>query len=83
MTVTVATQIVRSKYIGFDPKIMLLMLTDNQFAHKMLNEILLPAGLEKSSVLPVLDRFLKLKTDLFLDMKLKNRSINLFLQYTD
>ena len=33
------------------------------------------AGLEKSSVLPVLDRFLKLKTDLFLDKKLKNRSI--------
>ena len=29
------------------------------------------AGLEKSSVLPVLDRFLKLKTDLFLDKKLK------------
>ena len=34
-------------------------------------------GLEKSSVLPVLDRFLKLKTDLFLDKKLKNRSIKL------
>ena len=33
------------------------------------------AGLEKSSVLPVLDRFLKLKTDLFLNKKLKNRSI--------
>ena len=32
-------------------------------------------GQEKSSVLPVLDRFLKLKTDLFLDRKLKNRSI--------
>ena len=28
---------------------------------------MLVAGLEKSSVLPVLDRFLKLKTDLFLD----------------
>ena len=45
------------------------------------------AGLEKSSVLPVLDRFLKLKTDLFLDKKLKNRSIKLCLsqdfQYTD
>ena len=26
---------------------------------------------------PVLDRFLKLKTDLFLDKKLKNRSIKL------
>ena len=36
------------------------------------------AGLEKSSVLPVLDRFLKLKTDLFLDKKLKNRSIKLY-----
>ena len=32
-------------------------------------------GLEKSSVLPVLDRFLILKTDLFLDKRLKNRSI--------
>ena len=32
-------------------------------------------GLEKSSVLPVLDRFLKLKTDLFLAKTLKNRSI--------
>ena len=29
-------------------------------------------GLEKSSVLPVLDRFLKLKTDLFLNKKLKS-----------
>ena len=27
------------------------------------------SGLEKSSVLPVLDRFLKLKTNLFLDKK--------------
>ena len=36
-------------------------------------------GLEKSSVLPVLDRFLKLKTDLFLDKELKNRSIKLFI----
>ena len=35
------------------------------------------SGLEKSSVLSVLDRFLKLKTDLFLDKKLKNRSIKL------
>ena len=35
------------------------------------------SGLEKSSVLPVLDQFLKLKTDLFLDKKLKNRSIKL------
>ena len=35
------------------------------------------AGLEKSSVLPVLDRFLKLKTDLFLNKKLKSRSIKL------
>ena len=34
-------------------------------------------GLEKSSVLPVLDRFLKLKTDVFLDKKLQNRSIKL------
>ena len=34
-------------------------------------------GLEKSSVLPVLDRFLKLKTDLFLNKKLKSRSIKL------
>ena len=37
--------------------------------------VILGAGLEKSSVLPVLDRFLKLKTDLFPDKKLKNRSI--------
>ena len=37
----------------------------------------LVAGLEKSSVLPVLDRFLKLKTDLFLHKKLKNQSIKL------
>ena len=29
------------------------------------------SGLEKSSVLPVLDRFLKLKTDLLLDKELK------------
>ena len=29
------------------------------------------SGLEKSSILPVLDRFLILKTDLFLDKKLK------------
>ena len=35
------------------------------------------AGLEKSSVLPVLDRFFKLKTDLFLNKKLKSRSIKL------
>ena len=35
------------------------------------------AGLEKSSVLPVLDRFLKQKTDLFLNKKLKSRSIKL------
>ena len=40
--------------------------------------ILYKPGLEKSSVLPVLDRFLKLKTDLFLDKKLKNRSIKRF-----
>ena len=40
--------------------------------------IMSAAGLEKSSVLPVLDRFLKLKTDLFLDKKLKNRSIKLY-----
>ena len=32
-------------------------------------------GLEKSSVLPVLDRFLSLKTDFFLNRKQKNRSI--------
>ena len=40
-----------------------------------LNYVKSDAGLEKSLVLPVLDRFLKLKTDLFLDKKLKNRSI--------
>ena len=33
------------------------------------------AGLEKSSVLPVLDRFLNLKTDFVLNRKQKNRSI--------
>ena len=33
------------------------------------------AGLEKSSVLPVLDRFLSLKTDFVLNRKQKNRSI--------
>ena len=32
-------------------------------------------GLEKSSVLPVLDRFLSLKTDFVLNRKQKNRSI--------
>ena len=37
----------------------------------------LNTGLEKSSVLPVLDRFLKLKTDLFLNKELINRSIKL------
>ena len=36
------------------------------------------AGLEKLSVLLVLDRFLKLKTDLFFDKKLKNRSVKLY-----
>ena len=36
-----------------------------------------PSGLEKSLVLPVLDRFLKLKTSLFLGKKLKNGSIKL------
>ena len=36
------------------------------------------SGLEKLSVLPVLDRFLNLKTDLFLDKKLKNRSIKIY-----
>ena len=45
------------------------------------------AGLEKLSGLPVLDQFLKLKTDSFLDKKLKNRPIKLcilkILQYTD
>ena len=41
------------------------------------NTILYTSGLEKSLVLPVLDRFLKLKTDLFLNKKLKNRSIKL------
>ena len=35
------------------------------------------SGLEKSSVLPVLDRFLKLKNDLFLNKNLKNGSIKL------
>ena len=43
------------------------------------NEAISQAGLEKSSVLPVLDRFLQLKTDFFLDKKLKNRSIKLCL----
>ena len=33
------------------------------------------SGLEKSSVLPVLDRFLSLKTDFVLNKKQKNRSI--------
>ena len=33
------------------------------------------SGLEKSSVLPVLDRFLSLKTDFVRNMKQKNRSI--------
>ena len=45
------------------------------------------SGLEKSSVLPVLDRFLKLRTDLFLDKKLKispKKPVFLkILQYTD
>ena len=45
------------------------------------------SGLEESSGLPVLDRFLKLKTDLFLHKKLKIGSIKLcifkILQYTD
>ena len=36
--------------------------------------LLLP-GLEKLSVLPVLDRFLSLKTDFVLNRKQKNRSI--------
>ena len=44
-------------------------------------------GLEKSTVLPVLDRNLKLRTDLFLGKRLKNWSIKLcflkMLQYTD
>ena len=44
-------------------------------------------GQEKLSVLPVLDLILKLKTDLFLDKKLKNLSFKLCilktLQYTD
>ena len=35
----------------------------------------LHTGLEKSSVLPVLDRFLSLKTDFVLNRKQKNRSI--------
>ena len=35
----------------------------------------LEAGLEKSSVLPVLDQFLSLKTDFVLNRKQKNRSI--------
>ena len=35
------------------------------------------AGLEKSSVLPVLDRFLSLKTDFVLNRKQKNRSIKI------
>ena len=36
---------------------------------------MLDAGLEKSSVLPVLDRFLSLKTNFVLNRKQKNRSI--------
>ena len=44
-------------------------------------------GLEKSSVLPVLDQILKFRTDLFLGKKLKNWSIKFcflkILQYTD
>ena len=48
----------------------------HQFYTVGFNEGSLP-GLEKSLVLPVLDRFLKLKTDLFLDKKLKYRSIKL------
>ena len=36
------------------------------------------AGLEKSSVLPVLDRFLSPKTDFVLNRKQKNRSIKVF-----
>ena len=35
------------------------------------------AGLEKSSVLPVHDRFLSLKTDFVLNRKQKNRSIKI------
>ena len=35
------------------------------------------SGLEKSSVLPVLDRFLSLKTDFVLNRKQKNRSIKI------
>ena len=50
-----------------------------------LNKVSWP-GLEKLLVLPVLDRFLKLKSDLFPDKKLKNRSIKFYtlknLQYT-
>ena len=38
---------------------------------------ILRAGLEKSSVLPVLDRFLSLKTDFVLNKKQKNRSIKI------
>ena len=38
---------------------------------------MLGPGLEKSSVLPVLDRFLSLKTDFVLNRKQKNRSIKI------
>ena len=43
------------------------------------------SGLEKSSVLPVLDRFLSLKTDFVLNRKQKNRSIKVrffFVQFS-
>ena len=39
---------------------------------KELESSLLVPGLEKLLVLPVPDQFFKLKTDLFLDKKLKN-----------
>ena len=55
--------------------------SDNMEAsvHLFKGNFMLQSGLEKSSVLSVLDRFLKLKTDLFFDKKLKNRSIKLCL----
>ena len=45
--------------------------------HKAAHIYMYLAGLEKSSVLPVLDRFLSLKTDFVLNRKQKNRSIQI------
>ena len=43
--------------------------------HKYRTDVHCESGLEKSSVLPVLDRFLSLETDFVLNRKQKNRSI--------